>query len=219
MPIELLIFGTGGMAREAAQLARQVDPASTRWSRISFVAEEESLLGCRFAYGEIRFTDALVQSCTMKADVVIGVGHPHVRREIAQRLSSQPNLSFPNLIHPSVDIDMSCVSIGRGNIVTKGVIMTCDIKIGEFNLFNWNTTVGHDVSIGSYNVINPGCNLSGNVVLEDACLIGTGTQVLENRAIASDVVVGAGSVVINSTEPNGMYVGNPARRIKDLPVE
>lgn len=214
MSIELLIFGTGGMAREAAQLARQVDPAGIRWSRISFVAEDKSLLGCRFTYGEVRFTDAVVQSCAMTADVVIGIGHPRVRREIAQRLSSKSNFSFPNIIHPSVDIDMSCISIGRGNIVTKGVVITCDIKIGDFNLFNWNTTVGHDVSIGSYNVINPGCNLSGNVVLENACLIGTGTQVLENRVIASDIIVGAGSVVIQSLTEYGTYVGVPARKVK-----
>lgn len=212
MPIELLIIGTSGMAREAAQLARQMDPNATRWSRISFVAEDASELGRSFSYGEVRFTDAHLQARTDPADVVIGIGHPRVRRTIAQRLSTS-HLGFPNLVHPSVDIDSACVRIGRGNIVTKGVVMTCDIQIGDFNLFNWNTTIGHDISIGSYNVINPGCNLSGHVVLGDACLLGTGTQVLERRTIAGDIVVGAGAVVTRSLADPGTYVGIPARRM------
>ena len=212
MPAELLIIGTGGMAREAAQLARQIDPHALRWPRISFVAEDSSSLGRRFTYGEVRYSDDLLHAYTELADVVIGIGYPKVRREIAKRLSEHPHFSFPNLIHPSVDIDASCVRIGKSNIVTKGVVMTCDIEIGDFNLFNWNTTVGHDVSIGSYNVINPGCNLSGYVSLGDACLIGTGTQVLEHRAIADGVTVGAGSVVTRSLTEQVTYFGVPARR-------
>lgn len=211
MAAELLIVGTSGMAREAAQLARQMDPAASRWQLISFVAEDESQLGQRLGYGEVRLTDAMLLDRTEPADVVIGIGHPKVRRRIAERLEAQRQLTFPNLIHPSVDIDMTCVSLGRGNIVTKGVVMTCDIVIGDFNLFNWNTTIGHDVRIGSCNVVNPGCNLSGFVVVGDDCLLGTGTQVLEHRSIASGIVVGAGAVVTRSLTHAGTYVGIPAR--------
>lgn len=211
MQAELIIVGTGGMAREAAQLARQMDPAATRWPSISFVAEDESQLGQRWGYGEVRLTDAMLLNRNVPAEVVIGIGHPKIRHRIAQRLAAHSQLAFPNLIHPSVDIDPTCVSLGRGNIVTKGVVMTCDIVIGDFNLFNWNTTVGHDVRIGSYNVINPGCNLSGFVVLDDDCLLGTGTQVLEHRCISSGIVVGAGAVVTRSLTRAGTYVGVPAR--------
>lgn len=210
VPIELLIIGTGGMAREAAQLARQIDPNATRWSRISFVAENASELGSSFIHGEVRFTDAHLRAWTDPTDVVIGIGHPQVRRTIAYQLSTA-GFGFPNLIHPSVEIDNRCVSIGQGNIVTKGVVMTCDIQIGDFNIFNWNSTIGHDVSIGSYNVINPGCNVSGCVVISDACLIGTGTQVLERRTIARDIVIGAGAVVTRSLIIPGTYVGVPAK--------
>ena len=213
MPNVLLIIGTSGMAREAAQLARQIDPNATRWPNILFVTEDATELGRRFTYGEVRLTDDMLDAYGGQVDVVIGIGHPKLRREIAQRLSSLSQFEFPNLIHPSVEIDRSCVSIGRGNVVTKGVVMTCDIEIGDFNLLNWNVTIGHDVTVGSYNVINPGSNLSGHVVVADACLVGTGTQVLERRWIAADVVVGAGAVVTRSLATPGTYAGVPARRL------
>jgi sugar O-acyltransferase (sialic acid O-acetyltransferase NeuD family) len=211
---ELLIVGTSGLAREAAQLARQMDPTGSRWQLISFVAKDDSQLGQRLGYGEVRLTDAMLQDRTGPIEVVIGIGHPQVRRLIAQRLEAQPQMTFPNLIHPSVDIDTTCISLGHGNIVTKGVVMTCDIVIGDFNLFNWNTTIGHDVRIGSCNVINPGCNLSGFVELGDDCLLGTGTQVLEHRRISSGIVVGAGAVVTRSLTQVGTYVGIPARGLR-----
>lgn len=213
MSSELLIIGTSGLAREVAQLARQIDPDAIRWSQISFVAEDASQMGGCLTYGYVRSTDALLLSRTMPADVVIGIGHPKVRRKVAHQLSLNPHFAFPNLIHPSVDVDISSVSIGHGNIITKGVVITCDISIGNFNLLNWNTTIGHDVIIGSHNVVNPGCNLSGYVSLGDACLIGTGAQVLERKTIASDIIVGAGAVVTRSLTVQGIYVGIPARQM------
>lgn len=213
MAAELLIVGTSGLAREAAQLARQIDPAASRWQLISFVAENDSQLSQRLSYGEVRLTDAMLLNRTEPADVVIGIGHPKIRRRIVQQLEAQPQLTFPNLIHPSVEMDMTCVSLGQGNIITKGVVLTCDIVIGDFNLINWNTTIGHDVRIGSCNVVNPGCNLSGFVVVGDDCLIGTGTQVLEHRSISSGVIVGAGAVVTRSLAQVGTYVGIPAREL------
>ena len=46
--------------------------------------------------------------------------------------------------------------------------------------------------------------------------IGSCAVVLPGVSIADGCVIGAGAVVTNSTEPNGLYVGVPARRIKDL---
>jgi hypothetical protein len=95
------------MAREVAQLARQIDPGATRWPSISFVTEDPSQLGQRIGYGKVRLSDALLAQRAEPIDVVIGIGYPEVRLRIAQWLTAMPQFSFPNLIHPSVDIDFS----------------------------------------------------------------------------------------------------------------
>jgi len=212
---ELLIIGTSGLAREVAQLAHQMDPKGVRWDQVSFVADNADQLGHSFTYGVVRYQDSDLLSRQLPADVVIGIGHPKMRRKVAEQLIRSPILSFPNLIHQTVFIDEACVRIGRGNMITKGVVLTCDISIGDFNLLNWNVTIGHDTSIGSYNVINPGCNVSGWVSMADACLLGTGCQVLERRSISSDISVGAGAVVTHSlVEMGATYVGIPARKVE-----
>ncbi|OYU46443.1 MAG: acetyltransferase [Burkholderiales bacterium PBB4] len=60
--------------------------------------------------------------------------------------------------------------------------------------------------------------LTKPVILERGSWIGMGTIIMPGVSIKEGCIVGAGSVVISSTEPNGLYAGNPAKRIKDLPV-
>lgn len=214
MAVELLIIGSAGLAKEAAQLARQIDPGGNRWDRISYVAETPIGLGITLPYGEVRYTDSQVTEIDRPVDVAIGIGDPLGRRRVAERLVTNPSFRFPNLMHPSVEIEIDVVSLGRGNMICKGVVLTCDIEIGDFNLLNWNVTVGHDTRIDSFCVLNPGSNVSGNVHLYNGCFIGTGSQILEGLDIAEGTVVGAGAVVLNSIKHAGTYVGVPARLIK-----
>lgn len=53
------------------------------------------------------------------------------------------------------------------------------------------------------------------IVIDDNVWIGTGVRILDGVHIASGCVIGAGSVVTKSTEPNGIYVGVPAKRIRE----
>lgn len=210
---ELAIVGTGGLAKEVAQLARRIDPAGERWPRIFYVAESADQIGLVLPHGQVACTDAGLAQRTTGCDVAIAVGLPQVRRKLAVRFTGNKALSFPNLIYPGTSIDPQVVQLGRGNLVTEGVVMTCDIQIGDFNLFNWHVTVGHDTVIGSFNVINPGTNVSGACRVGDACLLGTGSQVLERLEVCSDCAIGAGAVVTRSISTAGTYVGVPARCI------
>ena len=46
--------------------------------------------------------------------------------------------------------------------------------------------------------------------------IGMGVSILGGPHIEDDVIVGAGSLVKGTLESNGIYVGVPAKRIKDV---
>ena len=63
-----------------------------------------------------------------------------------------------------------------------------------------------------------GKHIYHDIVVEDGAWIGASCTILPNVTIANGCVIAAGSVVTKSTEPNGLYAGVPAKRIKDLPV-
>jgi carbonic anhydrase/acetyltransferase-like protein (isoleucine patch superfamily) len=75
----------------------------------------------------------------------------------------------------------------------------------------WPTILGEDVVVG-HKVALHGCTIGNRV------LVGIGAIVLDGVEVADDVIIGAGSVVTpgKRLESGGLYVGNPARRIRAL---
>jgi sugar O-acyltransferase (sialic acid O-acetyltransferase NeuD family) len=206
----VFVIGTGGLAREMAQLLRQLGRAG---DFAGFVAEDPTLVGRDLGFGAVVGDDSWLLAREAPADIVLGIGHPGPRATVAQRfVQAADRFAFPNLVHPTAVIDGSDVILGRGNVITAGCIFTVNIAVGDFNLFNWTVTVGHDVRVGSSCVINPGAHLSGGVTLEDRILVGTGASILEGRTVGSDSRVGAGAVVTHDVPAGTTVVGVPARR-------
>lgn len=54
------------------------------------------------------------------------------------------------------------------------------------------------------------------VTIGNGCWIGANVTIQPDVRISDGCVVAAGSVVTASTEPNGLYAGVPAKRIRDL---
>ena len=56
----------------------------------------------------------------------------------------------------------------------------------------------------------------GSIIVEDGAWIGANATIFPNVTISSGSVVGACAVVTKTTEPNGLYVGFPAKKIRAL---
>jgi maltose O-acetyltransferase len=54
------------------------------------------------------------------------------------------------------------------------------------------------------------------VTIGDGCWLGARVMVMPGVTIGSGCVIGAGAIVTKDCEPHGQYVGQPARRIKEL---
>jgi sugar O-acyltransferase (sialic acid O-acetyltransferase NeuD family) len=214
MSKRLLIVGTSGYAKEVAQIARRIDPGKEIWDAISYVSETKKDRGGSRLHGRIDFCDEDLVEGSVSGDVVIGVGEPELRRKIASRCAGLPGLSFPNLVDPSVEIDRDLIVLGRGNVLHRGIILTCDAVIGDFNLFNKGAIISHDVRIGSYNSVQPGATLLSRSVVGDGCTIGAGARMLPGTSIPDGTTLGAGAVLLRTISVPGVYVGVPARRLR-----
>ena len=74
-------------------------------------------------------------------------------------------------------------------------------------------TVSHDIEGTKRRC---GRTFTKEIIVENGCWIGANTVILPGVKIGEGCVVGAGSVVTKNCESNGLYAGNPAKRIKDL---
>ena len=131
--------------------------------------------------------------------------------------------------------------IGPGVVVSEGVRFTAgrialceDVWIGREVYFDdpGGVHVGQAARIGAFSRIltrtHPiessvirrieGRDIERPVRIERGCWIGVGVTILPGVTIAEGCVIGAGSVVPRPTMPNGLYLGSPARRVRDLPL-
>ncbi len=103
--------------------------------------------------------------------------------------------------------DVNSIRMGDKVNVQDGAIIHC----------TYNKTIvsiGNNVSIG-HNAIVHGCIIYDNV------LIGMGAIIMDNATIGSNSIVGAGAIVTEgmTVEPNSVYAGIPAKKIKTISPE
>ena len=55
----------------------------------------------------------------------------------------------------------------------------------------------------------------GGFEMRNEVFLGIGTAVIPSLSIVSNTVIGAGATLIENIDNAGVYVGTPARRIKD----
>jgi len=153
-------------------------------------------------------------SVTAPTNVVLAMGNPTLKIQVAERLYENNNIHFPVLIHPNAVIqEKSSVKLGQGSIITAGVVLTADIEMGDHVLVNLNCTVGHDVHIGDCSSVMPGVSIAGEVSIGKGVLIGSGANILNGLHIGDHSRVGAGSVVTKSVASGKTVVGIPARPV------
>ena len=206
---DIVVVGAGGLAREVAFVIEEINHQSLQWNMLGFVEQDAAKVGKPVG----KYTVCCTEDDLADRDlaVVIGIGNPAIIASLAQKLTAMPHLCFPNLIHPNVIGDRQRLTLGRGNIICAGNVLTTDISMGSFNLLNISCTVGHDTVIGDYCVVNPGVNISGGVTMGNRALIGTGATILQYKQIGEGSVVGGGAMVAKDVEPGTTVVGVPAR--------
>lgn len=203
------IIGAGGLAKEVRWLLKDIYGEELDFQ--GFIDKQEATFPAEMVMSEEDFFKQFPASPEIV--LFLGVGNPGLSKNIIKRYSSY---EFPNAIHPSFHGDCSRIKMGRGNIITAGVIFTTDIEIGDFNVFNLNSTVGHDCIIGSGNIFNPGCNISGGCKIGSNNLFGTGSTILQYQEIGSDSIIGASSLINRSVPSKSMVFGVPGKIRKEL---
>ncbi len=106
--------------------------------------------------------------------------------------------------------DIKEIRIGARSNVQDGSVLHVSHD-SEFLPGGAPLIIGNNVTVG-HNVILHGCEIHDNA------LIGMGSVIMDHTIVQSNVVVGAGSVIAGGKvlESGFLYVGSPARRVREL---
>jgi sugar O-acyltransferase (sialic acid O-acetyltransferase NeuD family) len=200
----VVIFGTGGFAREVACVLHDLG----RGDQIVAFHEPDDVFQARNLLGVPVRPQSSFEPARQRA--VIGIGNPAIREKVARELPAET--VFETLVHPTA-VMSQWVELGEGSVICAGVVLTCQIRIGKHCQLNLNCTVGHDCKFGDFCTIAPGTNISGNVDLGTRVDVGTQAAFRQHLRICDDVVIGMGAVVVKDIVQPGTYVGVPAKKV------
>lgn len=193
---KIVIYGAGGFGREVQWLIERINQKEAVWQIEGYLddgIEPGTMINGYPVLGGIEklreYQDTLAITCA--------VGNAEVREKIISKIKDIGGFCFPNLIDPDVRMSQF-ISLGEGNIICAGNILTVNIQIEDFVILNLSCTVGHDVKIASYVTVYSGVNISDSVTIGNNTEIGTGTKIIQGKNIGSSTILEAGAVVIRN---------------------
>lgn len=208
----LVIWGTGGHAREVAQLVSDIESQQPgTWALQGFLVDPDAptqLAGPLPApvLGGLAWLQAHPDTW-----VVIAVGAPATRHQIDQRIvQAQPAQRFATLVHPRAWVAPDAC-LAAGSVVFAQSCVSSLVQVGRHASINLACTLSHDTVLGDCVSLGPGVHLSGGVRVGDACDLGTGVTVIPRVLIQAGVTIGAGAVVTRDLPAGVTAMGVPAR--------
>lgn len=146
--------------------------------------------------------------------LVVGVGYARIeyRKKVFQKFSSF--IPFANIIHETAIIDDSA-KLGQGLVIMAGCIVDFFTTIEDNVLLNIGSKIAHHSIIKSHSFLAPNVSVAGFTTIGECCNLGISTTVINNVLICDYVRTGAATTLINNIDVRGLYIGTPARLLKE----
>ena len=204
---EIYIVGAGGFGREVFGWLQ----ATSGFPDLKFCGflddNPDALKGMDYDKGVVApISNFVVKSSHL---FVCGIGDVATKMKLCKPLMDR-GAKFMSVVHPTAIVGNN-VKLGHGVVLCPGVILTCDVEVGDMVMINCNSSAGHDVKVGDWSTISAYCDLTGYTRLGKGVFLGSGARIIPGKSIGDDGFVGAGSVVIRSVESGQKVFGNPSR--------
>jgi sugar O-acyltransferase (sialic acid O-acetyltransferase NeuD family) len=208
---KIVVVGGGGHAKVLISILRKLGT----FDLVGYTDVEDR--GTIFGVPFLGTDDILKELRSQHASLsgFIGLGAVRVtdkRKQLWNRLIRE-GFDLPAVVSADAVVNED-VSIGEGTVVLDGAVINSGSRIGRNCVINTNCTVEHDCEIADHAHVASGATLGGGVKVGENSMVGAGATVIQCVSICPDCMVGAGAVVIKDISEPGVYVGNPARKLR-----
>lgn len=107
------------------------------------------------------------------------------------------------------------VIIGNNVTIKSGVFLWDGIRIEDNVFVGPNATFINDIFPRSKKYPSK----FSNTIIKEGASIGANATIMGGITIGRNAMIGAGSMVLNDVPDYTVWVGNPARKVKELPIE
>jgi sugar O-acyltransferase (sialic acid O-acetyltransferase NeuD family) len=214
----LLVVGSGGLAREAAEAVRAVNALRATWRLLGFLdddpARHGTVVGGLPVLGPIdaveRHPDAEILLCTGRP------GDYASRRRLAERLDLD-DARYATVVHPAASVGTTCL-IGCGSVLLAHADLTADVTIGRHVAIMPQVVLTHDVVVGDFATLASGVRVGGACRIGAGAYVGSAAALREGITIGPGAMVGMGAVATCDVPAERLWYGVPARDVAPAPL-
>ena len=145
------------------------------------------------------------------------VGKPHVTARLFESIHI-PDEKWATIIHKTAFVDSS-VQLEPGVFIMYNAYIAPRTKIGKCTMIKSNTNVGHDVIIGAVSHVAMGSIIVSCSELGYCSMIAVGATALAHTRIGNYAILGAGSLLTKNIPDDEIFVGSPAKFLKNISEE
>ena len=207
--MNLVIIGTGGLAREVFDLAILCYKNDTDFKIKGFIADEPMAM----------YVDKYPPYLGKIEDYQLNnndrffcaIGNIRSRKKCVDIILDKGG-EFINIVAPGVFVSPNA-KIGKGVVIKWDCVLNSGVEIGDFTYIQANVLFGHDVKVGSFCQISSMSFFAGGVQIADFVDINPGVRIIQNIKIGRCAKVGIGSVVVSNVKPETTVWGFPAKKL------
>lgn len=146
-------------------------------------------------------------------EFTIGIGGPILRKKIYDKFTDIGGvITSTNSKHSEIGTYETV--IGKGCNLLSGAVLSNSVSVGMANIIYYKVIITHDVKTGDYVELSPGVKLLGRCTIGDFSTIGCNAVILPDVKVGNNVIIGAGAVVTKNIPDNCVAVGVPAKILK-----
>lgn len=146
--------------------------------------------------------------------LLLGVGYHHMaaRQTIFERFIA--TVPFATYIHPTAWVDPSA-RLAPGCFVAPRCIIDQETVLEPNVMLNLGVIVAHNARVGAHSFLAGDTLLAGFVEIGERCFLGVRTTTVDKIRLGADVHSGAATTFITDAPTAGLYVGTPARLLRN----
>jgi sugar O-acyltransferase (sialic acid O-acetyltransferase NeuD family) len=212
----LVVVGAGGFGRETVEAIRAMNTCGASWRLLGYLDDNPALRGKRI--DDTPVLGGLTEAKNLAdASFVVCTGRPDnyaSRSVIVDRLVLPPD-RYATIVHPAATVSSSS-RIGPGSVLLASVVLTATVTVGSHVAIMPNVTITHDNVIENFATIASGVCLGGHVRIGQGAYVGSGALIREGRSVGRRAMVGMGSVVLADVPAGQVWIGMPARYLRNV---
>lgn len=204
MPVKVVIFGTASFA----ELVHYYLSRDERFEVVAFTVHRERLTDAVFCgLPVVAFEDVERLHPAAGHEMFIAVGYSKVNKVRAGIYDEAKRMGYSLLTYVSPHCVNMAASIGDNCFVFEDNTLQPFVTIGN-NVILWSGNhIGHHSTIGDHCYITSHVVVSGHCKVEPYCFLGVNTTLRDSITIAESCVIGAGALIMKSTSPKQVYLG------------